>query len=48
VRGGEDDLFLGDDGVDVVDVAGNVALQEVIRLAVAQTFDGGPEFVGRV
>ena len=41
----EEDLALVHDGIDVEDVAGDEALQQVIRLLVAQALDNGPEFV---
>ena len=48
VHFGKDHFFFRDDRIDVEDVAGNVLLQHVIRLPIAQRVDGGPEFIGRV
>ena len=45
---GEDDLALADDGVDVEDVAGDEALEEVEALAVAELFERAPDVVGGV
>ena len=40
--GGEDDLAVGSDGVDVEDVAGDESLEEVIALAVAEFVERAP------
>ena len=44
----EADFTVVDDGVDVEDVAGDVAFEQVVGLFVAELFEGGPEFSGIV